>query len=80
MRRDTRAALTDREKPAENGPFRRQVFHGEFRSTARTWDPLIKVVDPSAALARMKQRRSAPRRASGSLGYASAVWFGLGGL
>ena len=23
--------LTNREKPAENGPFRRQVFHGEFR-------------------------------------------------
>ena len=23
----------DREKPAENGPFRRQVFHGEFRWT-----------------------------------------------
>ena len=26
----------DREKPAENRPFRRQVFHGEFRSTVRT--------------------------------------------
>src|ERR1700757_1935676 len=34
----------DREKPAENWPFRRQVFHGEFRWTgwSRTWDPLIK--------------------------------------
>jgi hypothetical protein len=43
MRRDTRAALTDREKPAENGPFRRQVFHGEFRlrTRARTWRAAI---------------------------------------
>jgi hypothetical protein len=28
LMRSERAALTDREKPAENGPFRRQVFHG----------------------------------------------------
>jgi hypothetical protein len=27
----------DREKPAENGPFLRQVFHGEFRSTGWWW-------------------------------------------
>src|SRR5215475_7133928 len=37
MRRDARAALTAREKPAETEPFRRQVFHGKFRWTGWWW-------------------------------------------